>query len=170
MRATDQPSILPLLCAGLCAAAVTSGCGTTRTTSPLAERLDSAGVSLYTLQVRNQGFAARSAFIVEAAADSIIHLTSDAGVKKNALTWKIYTVPQIRGRILFSDPLAAQFDTWIFCGRVLEYLQNGMGKGNFGPLQPIAIHASRRLFAEAAGLMRGSLSEHDFRRLDSLVF
>jgi hypothetical protein len=146
-----------------------SGCGTTKTTSPLTERLDSAGISLYTLQIRNQDFAVRSASIVEAAANNIIRLSSDAEVKESALAWKMYTIPQLRGALLFSDPLAAQFDTWIFCGQVQGYFETGAGKENFGAHQPIAINASRQLFSEASKLMRGSLSENDFRRLDSLV-
>jgi hypothetical protein len=138
-------------------------------TSPLAERLDSAGISLYTLQLRNQIFAVRSVSIVESAADSILQLTSDKEVKKNALTWKIHTVPRFRGILLFSDPLLAQFESWFFCGQVLAYFETGRGKENFGSLQPIALHASRRLFSEAAEMMRSSLSESDFRRLDSLI-
>jgi len=173
MRNTTPRSPIPTFLALLFAAGVLAlaghGCGTTQTTSPLIERLDSVNVSLYTLQLRNQNFAARSASILEVAADSIIRLTSDAAVKKNALTWKIYTLPQLRGALLFSDPLAAQFDAWIFCGQVLDYFEHGGGKENFGPLQPIAVRASRQLFTEASALMQASVSEHDFRRLDSLV-
>jgi hypothetical protein len=146
-----------------------SGCGTTRTTSPLTERLDSASVSLYALQLRNQDFAMRSASIVEAAANNIMRLSSDTKVKESALAWKMYTIPQLRGALLFSDPLAAQFDAWIFCGQVQGYFETGAGKENFGAHQPIAISASHQLFSEASKLMRGSLSENDFWRLDSMV-
>jgi len=71
--------------------------------------------------------------------------------------------------LLFSDALAAQFEAWLFCGQVLEYFENGPGKENFGSLQGIALRTGRQLYSEAASLMRGSLSEHDYRRLDSLI-
>ncbi|MGB6033526.1 MAG: hypothetical protein WBH55_11890 [Bacteroidota bacterium] len=173
MRNAKLTAAIPLSLAVLSTvgvlAIVGSGCGTTRTTSPLTERLDSAGISLYTLQIRNQDFAGRSASIVEAAANNIMRLSSDAEVKESALAWKMYAIPQLRGALLFSDPLAAQFDTWIFCGQLLEYFEKGGGKENFDSLQPIAINASRQLSSEASNLMRGSLSEYDFTRLDSLV-
>ena len=172
MRNSTPTSPIPLFLGLLSAAGVLalagSGCGSTIATSPWSEKLDSAVVSLYTLQLRNQDFAARSAFILESAADSIIRLTSNTEVKKKALNWKIHTSPQLRGIILFSDPLAAQFDTWIFCGQLLDYFERGAGKENFGSHQPIAIRASRQLLEESSRLMQRSIAEHEFRHLDSM--
>jgi hypothetical protein len=164
---------LPLLLAVLSTAGLLvltgSGCGSTVVTSPYEEKVDSAGLSLYTLQLNNQAFATRSVSKVELAADSIIQLSTDPEVKKKALIWKIYSAPQLRGILLFSDPYAARYDTWLFCGQVLDYFDGGQGKENFGELQEIAVRNSRTIYMEAGDLMREAVAEHIFVRLESQI-
>ncbi len=118
----------------------TPGCMSTQTSSPVAESLDSLGISIRGVRENNIKVAYRSGLAVEQAADSIIMLATDQPTKVNALYWKMYYIPVIRQIYSQSDPLLSAFDALAFSVQCREYFTTGIGKDRFGAQQQIAIN------------------------------
>jgi hypothetical protein len=87
---------------------------------------------------------------VESAADSIIALSSDPGIQRRALLWKMNSIPVAQSAIFRIDPVVALLDVWTFSVQMTDYYETGRGKDDFGQWQPIAVLACRRLEADIA--------------------
>jgi hypothetical protein len=125
----------------LMALLTTPGCMSTQTASPVAESLDSLGISIRGVRENNIRVAYRYGLTVEQAADSIITLTTDQTTKVNANLWKMYCIPVIRQIYSQSDPFMSGFDGLAFSMQCREYFTTGIGKDRFGAQQQIAISA-----------------------------
>jgi hypothetical protein len=175
---------------------IVPGCLSTRTESPVAESLDSLGISIRGIRESNLRLAYREGLVIERAADSIIAQSNDQTIRLNAQLWKIYSIPVIRQIYSQSDPLLSAADALAFTVQCKEYFTSGIGKDRFGPYQQIAIDAvsaneerlidlnQQRLSAATSDTMfsrlsrwaaRHPLSNHVFERpsilneLDSLI-
>jgi hypothetical protein len=157
---------LSLALAGLAVIFTCSGCMSTQTVSPLTERMDSLGISIRGVRDVNIRLAYRDALTVEQAADSIIALASDRGIRLNAYLWKIYCIPVIRYVYAQSDPIASSVDALVFSMQCNEYVTTGLGKDRFGPYQQIAIRATDENLERIIEVNRQRLTSTN---LDSLL-
>lgn len=102
-------------------------------------------VSSREIRIRAAEFALTFSQTVEVAADSILRLTSDRDIARNALVWKSYAVPAIYRSASLPDPLMAWIDSWVLTYQMRDFFEAGGGRDLFGDLQPLAIEASRYL-------------------------
>ncbi|MCK5347702.1 MAG: hypothetical protein KAR20_30045, partial [Candidatus Heimdallarchaeota archaeon] len=75
-------------------------------------------------------------------------------IKKNALLWKIYSIPTSQNAIYLTDPAAAVLDVWTFCIQMRLFFAEGAGSKAFGNLQYVAINASQQIENEIVELIK----------------
>ena len=97
------------------------------------------------LAIHARALGNRSSGIIEEAADRIITESTDAGVSREALLWKINAIPSIYRATFHSDPALALLDIMAFSFQMLQYFEEGPGRAAFGQWQPIAVEAARSL-------------------------
>ncbi len=100
-------------------------------------------VSSREIRIRTTEFAMTFSQTVEIAADSIVRLTADRRIARNALLWKSYSVPAIYRSATLPDPLMAWIDSRVLTYQMRDYFETGMGKDLFGDLQPLAVEGTR---------------------------
>jgi hypothetical protein len=105
-------------------------------------------VSARELRIRTTDYALTFSQTVEFAADSILALTSDPAVTRNALVWKIYAVAAIYRSAALPDPLMATIDSRVLTYQMRDFFTTGNGRSLFGALQPLAVEATRFIEGE----------------------
>jgi hypothetical protein len=100
------------------------------------------------------GYAYMFSGTVEVAADSILARATDPEIRKNAVLWKLNSVPIVQGMTFEPDPLFSLFGIWVFVVQMRQYFETGIGKGQFGEWQPIAVRASWRMEDIATNIAR----------------
>jgi hypothetical protein len=97
------------------------------------------------LAIHVRALGNRSSGIIEEAADRVITESTDAGVSREALLWKINAIPAVYRATYHSDPALALLDIMAFSFQMLQYFEEGPGREAFGQWQPIAVEAARSL-------------------------
>jgi hypothetical protein len=82
---------------------------------------------------------------IEAAADEIRALSSEAAARRRALLWKMEVIPAFYQALFYSDPLAAGLDAWSLSIQLEQAASTGAGSHRLGSLQPIAIEVTHRV-------------------------
>lgn len=95
------------------------------------------------IRIRAAEYAMTFSQAVEIAADSILRLTSDRTVARNALLWKSYAVPAIYRSATLPDPLMAWIDSWVLTWQMRDYFETGAGRNLFGDQQHLAVEMAR---------------------------
>jgi hypothetical protein len=107
---------------------------------------------------------------VEAAADAIRTRSTDPGLRRRALLWKIEVIPAFYLALFNGDPLAAVLDAWVLSIQIEQWLESGPGKEAFSPLQSVAIEAARKVRLEIeAAATRVARSPQGFERARTTV-
>ncbi len=123
-------------------------------------------ISAYELNLQMHEFYLWFSGSVEATADSIMALSRDPRVDKNALQWKMYAIPAAQKAILIEDPLAALIDAGTLCMQQTNFLRDGAGADLFGPWQYMAINTAQKLEEEARRIASGLSENRDFSEAD----
>jgi hypothetical protein len=113
-------------------------------------------VSANQLQLQAFEMGRTLSIIIEQAADSILEASTDPGIRRNALLWKISAIPLVQEAALRVDPQVAAVDLLAFTIQQSDYYR-GPGRDTFGPQQPIAVAAAADAERAAMGLVSGSL-------------
>jgi hypothetical protein len=95
------------------------------------------------IRIRAAEYAMTFSQTVEIAADSILRLTSDRRVARNALLWKSYAVAAIYRSATLPEPLMAWIDSRVLTYQMRDYFETGEGSDLFGEQQPLAVEATR---------------------------
>ena len=82
---------------------------------------------------------------VDLTASSIEQRTTDATVRRNALLWRIRAIPEMRKACFRMEPASGLIDAWTLSRQMDQFFSEGAGAAAFGPFQPEAVAASRRL-------------------------
>ena len=125
-------------------------------------------VSSREMRIRAAVYATTFSQTVEIAADSILRLTSDRRVARNALLWKSYAVPAIYRSATLPDPLMAWIDSRVLTYQMRDYFETGKGKDLFGDLQPLALEGTRFIEGELERAMELSGQKMDQRLEDGI--
>ena len=104
-----------------------------------------------------------SGAIVEAA-DRISAATTDPGIRRGALIWKLEGVPALREALFRPNPFFATMDAWVLAFQMSEYYDSGGGKLALGDAAPIAVttcqYLQEQIAMAAASLTRsGNVSD-----------
>jgi len=139
-------------------------------------------VSSREIRIRTTEYAMMFSQTVEIAADSILSLTRDRDVARNALIWKSYAVPAIYRSATLPDPLMAWIDSRVLTYQMRDFFAAGEGSELFGDQQPIVLEATRFIEGqlerarELAGAKTGTELDDEIRQfahenpLDNLYF
>ena len=76
--------------------------------------------------------------LVELTGNRMLDQTSDPGITKLALLWKIEGTAAFQQALFRQDPLGAAVETWTLAIQVQDAVETGALREAFGPLQPIA--------------------------------
>jgi len=102
------------------------------------------------------------------AADTIAGSTEDAGVRANALRWKIGASTASRRAAYRPEPDLALIDTWALALQMEYFFGEGAGRALFGSQQQVALDTARALAREADALAARRLAPGvlaDYRKL-----
>jgi hypothetical protein len=120
------------------------------------QSMEAAGIAMSgrELRTRNVDLSRHVAAVIEAAADSMRAVSTDATVRANALRWKTYVIPQVREAGLRPDPLVGALDLSALLAQLEQYFTSGNGQTLFGDQQSVAVEAIRSLRGEVLQLSR----------------
>jgi len=134
--------LLPAVLLGACV-----GCAHIPQQSESAKR---AGFEGSNLELRTQTVSIGTEFLrqIEIAADSIEASTKDTRIQRNALEWKLSSVPAVEEAVLRGDLMIAVLDLSAFRQQLAAFLGSHAGHEAFGDQLPLAQHALDRLAPE----------------------
>jgi hypothetical protein len=138
-RSRPVEFLLVMLVAGL------SACSTAAPKQTGFQQTLGSEVTSREIRIRVSDYALTFSQAVELAADTILALATERTVARNALVWKTYAVPAIYRSATLSDPLMAWIDSRVLTYQMRDYFETGVGKDQFGELQPLALEATRYL-------------------------
>ena len=95
------------------------------------------------------------------SADSIMKLSSDPAVNKEALMWKMNAIPVANTAIYNNDAFLGYIDMAVFTYQLKLYFEEGAGKDLFGEHQDIAIRAVDSLWEELLNIGRNLVPDND---------
>lgn len=111
-------------------------------------------ISTLELRLTMDDFFDRFARTITESADSIISLSKDYTIDKEALFWKMNAIPVAQSAIYSRDPFAALVDVAVFTYQMKLYYTKGTGKELFGEFQGIAVRASDSLYKDLMEIAR----------------
>lgn len=97
------------------------------------------------LQSMLERYARDFAETVVLAADEIVASTNDLETKRATVHWKLRVIPRILELSRVESQGEAFLGLWLYTEMMVYYLEEGEAIYNFGPFQPIAVAASRKL-------------------------
>jgi hypothetical protein len=100
------------------------------------------------LRLRMHEYSITFAAEIDLAAAAIERQATDATVQRNALLWRIRSIPEMRKACFRLEPVSAMVDAWILARQMDQFFSDGAGATAFGTFQPQATAVSRRLVAQ----------------------
>jgi hypothetical protein len=97
------------------------------------------------LRMRMHEYSTTFAADVDLAATAIEQRAADSFVRRNALQWRVRSIPEMRKACFRLEPVGALVDAWILARQMEQLFSNGAGAGAFGSFQREAVEVSRRL-------------------------
>src|SRR3954452_5954089 len=91
------------------------------------------------LRARMHEYSITFAAQVETAATAIEQRAADPTARRNALLWRLRSIPEMRKACFRLEPIAALVDAWIFSRQMEQLFSEGAGAQAFGSLQPEAL-------------------------------
>ena len=147
-----------------------TGCGVLPRESLFMRKVDAVDLSSYQLRAILNDFVIRFGDEIEAAADHIIHETSDPDIRQQALLWKIHGIPAVHHAIFVSDRLIAMMDAWTLCIQMRLYFTEGAGTQVFGAWQPLAVEVSETLEREIIAVAQSTKDTAKIQRGEGLAY
>ena len=102
---------------------------------------------LEVLKARLQEYAVTFGAEVDLAAASIVRRTNDVNIQRNALTWRLRSVPEMRKACFRPEPVPALLDAWTLARQMEALFTTGAAANAFGPFQKEVVDVSSRLVA-----------------------
>ena len=106
---------------------------------------------------------------VTESADSIMRASSSPAIDKEALIWKMNSIPIANTAIYSSDPFLAYIDMAVFTYQMKLYFEKGAGKELFGKHQSVALGALDSLWEDLLGIGRDLVPDKDISEGTKLV-
>ncbi len=106
---------------------------------------------------------------VAESADSIMKLSPDPAVDKEALFWKMNSIPAANSAIYNSDPFLGYIDMAVFTYQLKLYFESGAGKDLFGDHQDIALRTLDSLWEDLLDIGRNMVTDNDISEGTKLV-
>lgn len=106
---------------------------------------------------------------ISESADSIMRISSNSGVKNEALKWKMNAIPIANSAIYTSDPFLGYVDMAVFTYQLKQYFEEGAGKNLFGSHQMIAIEAVDLLWEDLLDIGRNLVPDNDISEGTKIV-
>jgi hypothetical protein len=102
---------------------------------------------LEVLRGRLQEYAITFGAEVDLVAASIERRSNDVNIQRNALTWRLRAVPEIRKACFRPEPVPALLDAWTLARQMEALFSSGAAANAFGPFQKDVADVSSRLVA-----------------------
>ena len=122
-----------------------SGCGSVSQESVLLQNIENARMNSAEVGIRLNDIGIRYCLSIENTADKIIAKAENAGIRQNALLWKMYGIPALIKSLSIRDPIAAGTDIWVLIAQMHLFFESGNGKDLFGSQQKIAVSAVKKM-------------------------
>jgi hypothetical protein len=158
--------VAPLLLLPL---ALAVGCSAIRWPFASEPRGMSRGVTLEGLQEELSFFASSFGASVTTAGDDISASSSDRRIRRNALIWRLNTLPVAQRAAFAEDPRGAYVRCLLLAIVQRRYLSDGDGKALFGDQQSLAIEAAQRIEQDALAIGERFLTQAELKRVQTEV-
>ena len=126
-------------------------------------------ISSQELRATMNDFFYRFERTITESADSIIRLSSNPSVDKEALTWKMNAIPIANNAIYNSEAFLGYIDMAVFTYQLKLYFEEGAGKDLFGEHQEIAIRTVDSLWEDLLDIGRNMVPDNDISEGTRLV-
>ena len=103
---------------------------------------------LEVLKGRLQEYAITFGAEIDLVAASIERRTKDVTIQRNALTWRLRSIPEMRKACFRAEPVPALFDAWTLARQMEALFTTGAEANAFGPFQKDVVDVSSRLVTE----------------------
>jgi hypothetical protein len=103
---------------------------------------------LEVLKGRLQEYAITFGAEIDLVAASIERRTKDVNIQRNALTWRLRSIPEMRKACFRPEPVPALLDAWTLARQMEALFTTGAEANAFGPFQKDVVEASSRLVAQ----------------------
>ncbi len=103
---------------------------------------------------------------IQGATDQISKDASSK-LKRNAVLWKLRSIPTCRSAALQDDPRISFIDLWSLTELMRQFLEEGQGKDAFDDRQPIAIETSKALVREIERIAKELLTDEQFKKANA---
>src|SRR5262245_65578588 len=94
------------------------------------------------LKARMQEYSITFGAEVDSVAASIERRTNDPAIQRNALTWRLRSIPEMRKACFRPEPVAALIDAWTLARQMETLVTTGAAANAFGPFQRDVVDAS----------------------------
>lgn len=95
------------------------------------------------------------------SADSIIRVSTNPAIDKEAMIWKMNSIPVANTSIYNSDPFLGYIDVAVFTYQLKMYFGNGAGRDLFGEHQSIAVQTMDLLWEDLKEIGRNIVPDND---------
>lgn len=117
-----------------------------------------------------QEFIKDASIRVEKGADSLIDLSTDLDIHKNALKWKINTLSSLKSAGFQTSPKLALLDSWSSGVAVTNFFQSDSAKTIFYPYENIPSYISEENLNEIEKIAKMVMSTKEFIRHKEFVY
>ena len=124
-------------------------------------RPDDIAINREQLRLRVRSLVGPMTGRLEMAADEIAAESTDPGVQRAALEWKMDSVPAMREALFLPTPSMALMDAWVLLHQMADYFDHGPGKVSLGPSSPKAVAACRALEEDMARVAASTTASGD---------
>jgi hypothetical protein len=100
---------------------------------------------LEVLKGRLQEYATTFGAEIDLVAASIERRSKDVNIQRNALTWRLRSIPEMRKACFRPEPVPALFDAWTLARQMEALFTTGAETNAFGPFQKDVVDVSSRL-------------------------
>ena len=114
---------------------------------PVAVSGDADGLPSGSAEGRLQEYAITFGAEIDLAAASIERRATDVNIQRNALTWRLRSVPEMRKACFRPEPVPALLDAWTLARQMEALFTTGAAANAFGPFQKDVVDVSSRLAA-----------------------
>jgi hypothetical protein len=147
-----------------------TGCASVPKKSAVMQTFESdVVVSASELRIRTRELADIFSGVIEEAADQIYESSDQSTIRRNAIVWKINSIPVFQAATMLPDPGGAFAETWILSIQMRNFLEKGEGMDLFGEHQMIAVEAASRIEKQMDDLVKEMLPEMNFPRARAKV-
>jgi hypothetical protein len=143
-----------------------TGCAHAIRQSRVMQAQGATGMTAAELELLVQDFTLRYGGVIEETAYRILAERPDPRVRLAVLRWRFYAVQAFQKPLFQPDPFVAVVDAWLLAEQIIQYYQEGAGRGTLGDYEAPVVETCTRLRQELGQLFTRAAGGPSSKGLD----